>query len=85
MTRNELLGALCFPEYNFLRENEHLGKHMMFVTVGGSHAYGTNIEGSDLDIRGVALNSKEDLLGLGELSIMWTLRPIQRFIALTKL
>lgn len=53
MTRNELLGALCFPEYNFLRENEHLGKHMMFVTVGGSHAYGTNIEGSDLDIRGV--------------------------------
>jgi len=32
MTRNELLGALCFPEYNFLRENEHLGKHMMFVT-----------------------------------------------------
>lgn len=27
MTRNELLGALCFPEYNFLRENEHLGKH----------------------------------------------------------
>lgn len=66
MTRNELLGALCFPEYNFLRENEHLGRHMMFVTVGGSHAYGTNIDGSDLDIRGVALNSKEDLLGLGE-------------------
>ena len=26
MTRNELLGALCFPEYNFLRENEHLGR-----------------------------------------------------------
>lgn len=66
MTRNELFGALCFPEYSFLRENEHLGKHMMFVTVGGSHAYGTNVEGSDLDIRGVALNSKEDLLGLGE-------------------
>ena len=66
MTRNELLGALCFPEYNFIRENEHLGKHMMFVTVGGSHAYGTNVEGSDLDIRGVALNSREDLLGLGE-------------------
>ena len=66
MTRNELLGALCFPEYNFLRENEHLGKYMMFVTVGGSHAYGTNVEGSDLDIRGVALNSREDLLGLGE-------------------
>lgn len=41
MTRNELLGALCFPEYSFIRENENLGKHMMFVTVGGSHAYGT--------------------------------------------
>lgn len=45
MTRNELLGALCFPEYDFIRDNEHLGKYMMFVTVGGSHAYGTNVEG----------------------------------------
>jgi len=51
-------------EYDFLRTNEHLGKNIMFLTLGGSHAYGTNIETSDVDIRGVAVNRKRDLLGL---------------------
>ena len=52
------------PEYRFLWENEHLKERLMIVTLGGSHAYGTNIEGSDVDIRGVALNRPTDLLGL---------------------
>jgi uncharacterized protein len=30
-----------------------LAKHVIFVTVAGSHMYGTNIEGSDIDYRGV--------------------------------
>ena len=66
MTREELQHIIDSAPYNFLRTNSHLGKHMMFLTIGGSHAYGTNVEGSDVDIRGVALNSREDLLGLGE-------------------
>lgn len=41
-------------EYNFLRTNKHLGSNILFLTLGGSHAYGTNVEGSDIDIRGVA-------------------------------
>lgn len=52
------------PEYDFLRTNEHLHGKIMFLTLGGSHAYGTNIEGSDVDVRGVALNSASDLIGL---------------------
>lgn len=32
--------------------------------MGGSHAYGTNIESSDLDLRGCALNKPSDLLGM---------------------
>jgi uncharacterized protein len=52
-------------EYDFLRDNEHLNNKIIFLTLGGSHAYGTNIEGSDIDIRGCALNSKNDLLGMG--------------------
>ena len=66
MTREELQRIIDSEPYDFLRTDPHLGKHLMFLTIGGSHAYGTNVEGSDVDIRGVALNSKEDLLGLGE-------------------
>ena len=50
------------PEYDFLRTNEHLGSNIILLGLGGSHAYGTNIEGSDLDCRGIALNSKRDIL-----------------------
>ena len=51
------------PEYQFLQTNEHLGKSLLFVTFGGSHAYGTNIPDSDIDVRGCALNSRTDILG----------------------
>ena len=50
------------PEYDFLRENPHLGANIILLGFGGSHAYGTNIEGSDVDIRGIALNSRQDIL-----------------------
>ena len=49
-------------EYKFLKENEHLGKNICLLVLGGSHAYGTNVEGSDVDIRGIALNSKREIL-----------------------
>lgn len=51
------------PEYDFLKTNPHLGKNIILLGLGGSHAYGTNVEGSDVDIRGIALNSKTDILG----------------------
>ena len=50
------------PEYVFLREDEHLGKNIILLGLGGSHAYGTFTETSDLDVRGCALNSKEEIL-----------------------
>lgn len=49
-------------EYDFLRTNEHLGNKIILLGLGGSYAYGTNIEDSDVDCRGCALNSKEELL-----------------------
>lgn len=49
-------------KYNFLKENEHLGKNIILLGLGGSYAYGTNNETSDLDIRGCALNRKHDIL-----------------------
>lgn len=53
-------------EYDFLRENSHLGSNIMFLTLGGSHAYGTNVPGSDVDVRGVTGDSKYILLDLLE-------------------
>lgn len=62
MTINEIKKMLQNPEYDFLRTNEHLGSKIILLTLGGSHAYGTNVEGSDVDIRGCALNAKEEIL-----------------------
>lgn len=49
MTGKELLET---QEYEFLKINPHLGKNIKFLTYSGSHSYGTNIEGSDVDICG---------------------------------
>lgn len=51
-------------EYDFLREDPHLGKSIILLGLGGSYSYGTDNENSDMDIRGVTLNRKEDLIGL---------------------
>lgn len=50
------------PEYDFLRTNPNLGENIILLGFGGSHAYGTNNENSDVDIRGIALNSKRNIL-----------------------
>lgn len=50
------------PEYDFLRNNEHLNSNIILLGFGGSHAYGTNNENSDVDIRGVATNTKRNIL-----------------------
>ena len=62
VTINEIKVALTSQEYDFLKTNPHLGKNVILLGLGGSHAYGTNVEGSDLDIRGCALNSKSEIL-----------------------
>lgn len=63
---NKLLDS---KEYDFLRTNENLRNKILFLTLGGSHAYGTNVETSDVDIRGCCFNRKTDLLGLSNFEI----------------
>ena len=55
-----------FPEYDFLRMNPKLNNNIILLTLGGSHAYGTNISTpeheSDLDLRGIYLNNAKEIL-----------------------
>lgn len=49
-------------EYDFLREDERLGRNIAYLTIAGSISYGTNNENSDLDIRGFAVELVDSLL-----------------------
>ena len=51
-------------EYDFIRTSDRLGDRIMLLGVGGSYAYGTSHEGSDIDFRGVTLQLPSDLIGL---------------------
>lgn len=49
-------------QYRFLRENENLGDNIILLGLGGSYAYGTNNEDSDIDIRGIATRASKNIL-----------------------
>lgn len=63
ITIDEIKNLIKSPQYDFLRTNEHLKDNIILLTLGGSIAYGTNIDTSDIDIRGCTLNRAEELLG----------------------
>ena len=48
-------------KYDFLRTDPRLGDNIILLGLGGSHAYGTNIPTSDIDLRGVAIRSAYDI------------------------
>lgn len=62
MTVDKIKELLKTTEYDFLRNNENLGNKIILLTLGGSYAYGTDHEGSDVDIRGCAVNDKTQIL-----------------------
>lgn len=61
MNIDEIKAKVQSEEYDFLKEKP-LGDNIIILGLGGSHAYGTNNENSDLDVRGVATHSPEDIL-----------------------
>ena len=62
MMLKEIKQQIESEQYSFLRTNKHLGDNIILLGLGGSYSYGTNIATSDLDIRGIALNSQRELL-----------------------
>ena len=63
MTIEQIKQLVDGPDYDFLRTNPHLKDRIMFLTLGGSYAYGTNVETSDVDIRGCAMNNTSEIIG----------------------
>lgn len=63
MSFNELLKK---EEYQFIHTNPRLGQNIILLGLGGSYSYGTNNDNSDLDIRGITMNMKSDLIGLSD-------------------
>jgi len=64
MDINTIKEKLNTDEYDFVRKDPHLGQNILILTTAGSIAYGTNVETSDIDIRGVTLETRQDILGL---------------------
>lgn len=62
MNIHQIKEKIQSPEYSFLTENPNLGENIILLGLGGSHAYGISNENSDLDIRGIATNSKRNIL-----------------------
>ena len=58
----EVEELLKTEDYDFLRNDNRFGDNIILMTYGGSYAYGTNNENSDIDIRGCAVNSKREIL-----------------------
>ena len=50
MTIDQIKEMVKGEQYDFLRTNPHLSGRVIFLTLGGSYAYGTNIETSDVDV-----------------------------------
>lgn len=58
----DILGkSVNTEDYSFLDTTPELHTPVL-IGLGGSHAYGTDISTSDLDIRGIAMHSRDDIL-----------------------
>ncbi|WP_297430292.1 nucleotidyltransferase domain-containing protein [Clostridium sp.] len=50
-------------EYKFIHSNKNLGENIIYLTLSGSIGYGTNLDTSDIDLRGITIERKENMYG----------------------
>lgn len=58
----QLLNDYSGEDYSFLLKERHLDRNICLLGFGGSIAYGTNTPTSDIDIRGIAINTCREIL-----------------------
>lgn len=63
MTSKDIIKLTALDQYSKVMSNPYVHNNLMFLTLGGSHSYGTNTPTSDIDLRGCAFMPKEVLLG----------------------
>lgn len=78
------------PRYAFLRDEEHLGKNIILLALSGSRSCGTNVPGSDIDIRGITVEKPNEVLGFHDFlafsdpetdTTIWGLRHAMRLLS----
>ena len=62
--KTDFHSLLKTPPYSFLYQDRRLKGRVILLGLSGSYGYGTEREGSDIDLRGAALNLPSDLIGL---------------------
>lgn len=66
MNIKDMKDKINSKEYDILRNKKELGDNIILLTTGGSYAYGTDIHTkeheSDFDVRGICLNTYEEIL-----------------------
>ena len=60
MINKEILNK---EEYKFINSNENLRDNIIYLTLSGSIGYGTNLDSSDIDLRGITIERKENMYG----------------------
>lgn len=65
MNIDQIKEKLKSSDYKFLIDNPDVNfDKLLLLTVAGSHAYGTNTETSDLDVRGITVTPQKCIFGL---------------------
>ena len=60
----EFNNILDNKEYEILKTHPKMGDNLILLAYGGSIAYGTNVPTSDVDVRGIALNPLNEVVGV---------------------